>query len=182
MTEEEKMLLGELYSSKDKELMKKLMNAKKLCNEYNQADIEDIEKRNRIIKKLFSKTGNEFAIMPNFYCDYGFNIEIGENFYSNHNLVILDANKVTFGDNVLIGPNCGFYTSGHPIDKEERREVEFAKPIKIGNDVWIGGNVCVMPGVTIGDNVIIGAGSVVTKDIPSNVVAVGNPCKILRNI
>ena len=96
--------------------------------------------------------------------------------------VILDANKVTFGNNVQIGPNCGFYTSGHPIDKETRRKVEFAKPIVVGNDVWIGGNVCVMPGVTIGDNTIIGAGSVVTKDIPSNVVAVGNPCKIIKEI
>ena len=121
-------------------------------------------------------------IMPNFYCDYGFNIEIGEKFYSNHNLVILDAYKVTFGNNVQIGPICGFYTSGHPIDKETRRKAEFAKPIVVGNDVWIGGNVCVMSGVTIGDNTIIGAGSVVTKDIPSNVVAVGNPCKIIKDI
>ena len=120
--------------------------------------------------------------MPNFYCDYGFNIEIGENFYSNHNLVILDANKVIFGDNVQIGPNCGFYISGHPLDKETRKELEFAKPIKVGNNVWFGGNVCVMPGITIGDNTVIGAGSVVTKDIPANVVAVGNPCKVIKKV
>ncbi|CDE90382.1 MAG: sugar O-acetyltransferase [Clostridia bacterium] len=182
MTEKAKMLNGELYDSSDKQLVDELIKAKKLCNQYNNLCIEDIEKGNEIIKKLFSKTGNEFMIMPNFYCDYGFNIEIGEKFYSNHNLVILDANKVTFGNNVQIGPNCGFYTSGHPIDKETRRKVEFAKPIVVGNDVWIGGNVCVMPGVTIGDNTIIGAGSVVTKDIPSNVVAVGNPCKIIKEI
>lgn len=171
MSEEEKMISGELYNSNDRELVEKLVKAKKLCVQYNKLDVEDFEKRNEIIKKLFFKVGNKCIIMPNFYCDYGFNIEIGEDFYSNHNLVILDANKVTFGNNVQIGPNCGFYTSGHPIDKETRRKVEFAKPITIGNDVWIGGNVCVMPGVTIGDNTVIGAGSVVTKDIPSNVVA-----------
>lgn len=182
MSEEEKMLSGELYNSSDEQLVKKLMNAKKLCNQYNKLDIADMETGNEIIKKLFSKTGNDFMIMPNFYCDYGFNIEIGEKFYSNHNLVILDANKVTFGNNVQIGPNCGFYTSGHPLDKDLRRKVEFAKPITIGNDVWIGGNVCVMPGVTIGDNTVIGAGSVVTKDIPSNVVAVGNPCRVIKEL
>lgn len=182
MSEEEKMLLGELYDSSDKQLVNKLLKAKKLCNKYNNLDIGDINKGNEIIKQLFAKTGNEFMIMPNFYCDYGFNIEIGEKFYANHNLVILDANKVTFGDNVQIGPNCGFYTSGHPIDKETRRKVEFAKPITVGNDVWIGGNVCVMPGVTIGDNTVIGAGSVVTKDIPANVIAVGNPCKVIKEI
>lgn len=182
MSEEEKMLSGELYNSNDEQLIKKLINAKKLCNKYNNLDIEDEQKAKEIIQKLFSKTGNQFTIMPNFYCDYGFNIEIGENFYSNHNLVILDANKVSFGDNVKIGPNCGFYTSGHPMDKENRKKVEFAKPIKIGNDVWIGGNVCVMPGVTIGDDTVIGAGSVVTKDIPANVVAVGNPCKIIKKL
>lgn len=182
MNEEEKMLSGELYNSNDEQLVKKLMKAKKLCNKYNNLDFENMKKGKEIIKKLLSRVGNEFVIMPNFYCDYGFNIEIGENFYSNHNLVILDANKVIFGDNVQIGPNCGFYTSGHPLDKETRKELEFAKPIKIGNDVWFGGNVCVMPGVTIGDNTVIGAGSVVTKDIPSNVVAVGNPCRVIKQL
>lgn len=182
MTEKEKMLAGELYNSSNKQLIDELIKAKKLCNKYNNLYIEDIEKGNEIIKELFSNTGRQFIIMPNFYCDYGFNIEIGENFYANHNLVILDANKVTFGNNVFIGPNCGFYTSGHPMDKELRRKVEFAKPITIGSDVWIGGNVCVMPGVTIGDNTVIGAGSVVTKDIPSNVVAVGNPCKVKKEL
>lgn len=182
MTEEEKMLAGELYNSSDSQLVEKLINAKKQCNKYNNLAFEDIEQGKEIIKKLFNKTGNNFSIMPNFYCDYGFNIEIGENFYSNHNLVILDANKVTFGENVQIGPNCGFYTSGHPLEKETRRKVEFAKPITIGNDVWIGGNVCVLPGVTIGDNTVIGAGSVVTKDIPANVIAVGNPCRVIRKI
>ena len=183
MTEKAKMLNGELYDSSDKQLVDELIKAKKLCNQYNNLCIEDIEKGNEIIKKLFSKTGNEFMIMPNFYCDYGFNIEIGEKFYSNHNLVILDANKVEFGDNVFIGPNCGFYTSGHPLDYQTRNKgLEYAKPIKVVSNVWIGGNVCVMPGVTIGDNVVIGAGSVVNKDIPSNCVAVGNPCKVIKEI
>ena len=183
MTEKAKMLNGELYDSSDKQLVDELIKAKKLCNQYNNLCIEDIEKENEIIKKLFSKTGNEFMIMPNFYCDYGFNIEIGEKFYSNHNLVILDANKVEFGDNVFIGPNCGFYTSGHPLDYQTRNKgLEYAKPIKVGNNVWIGGNVTVLPGVSIGDNVVIGAGSVVTKDISSNVIAVGNPCKIIKEI
>ena len=182
MKEEEKMLAGELYNSADKELVNKWKRANKLCNKYNSLDIDDEQERNEIIKELFSKTGEEFLILPNFYCDYGFNIEIGEKFFSNHNLVILDANKVIFGNNVQIGPNCGIYTSGHPLDKEERRKVEFAKPIKIGNDVWIGGNVSIMPGVTIGDNTVIGAGSIVTKDIPSNVVAVGNPCKVIKKL
>ena len=110
-------------------------------------------------------------------------IEIGENFYSNHNLVILDPAKVKFGDNVFIGPNCGFYTAEHPLDAEERNKgLEYAKPIKVGNNVWFGGNVTVIAGVTIGDNVVIGAGSVVVKDIPSNTVAVGNPCKVIKNL
>lgn len=110
-------------------------------------------------------------------------ITIGENFYSNHRLVILDAGMVEFGDHVLIGPNCGFYTSGHPLELEQRRKgLEYAKPIKVGNDVWIGGNVIVLPGVTIGDHTIIGAGSVVNKDIPSGVVAVGNPCQVIKKL
>lgn len=180
MTEEEKMLEGIMYNAEDENLTKKLMNAKKLCQLYNSVDITSTEERNEILKKLFSKTGEKFTIMPIFYCDYGFNIEIGENFYANHNLVILDANKVTFGDNVFIGPNCGFYTSGHPLDKDERKKGEYAKPIKVGNDVWLGGNVCVMPGVSIGNNVVIGAGSVVTKNVPSNVIACGNPCRVIR--
>ena len=116
-------------------------------------------------------------------CDYGYNIEIGENFYANHNLIILDVNKVTFGDNVFVAPNCSFYTSGHPLEYEIRNKgLEYAKPINVGNNVWIGGNVCVLPGVTIGDNVVIGAGSVVTKDIPSGVVSVGSPCKVIKEI
>ena len=132
-----------------------------------------------IIKKLFKSTGENYKINPPFFCDYGYNISIGENFYSNYNLIILDVCEVSFGNNVFIGPNVGIYTAGHPVDVELRNNgVEYGKKIKIGNNVWIGGNVTILPGVTIGDNVTIGAGAVVTKDIPSNVTAFGNPCKV----
>ena len=116
-------------------------------------------------------------------CDYGYNIEIGENFYANHNLIILDAGKVKIGDNVFIAPNCNIYTASHPVDIIQRNKgLEYANPVKIGNNVWIGGNVTILPGVTIGDNCTIGAGSVVTKDIPANSIAYGNPCKVARKI
>ena len=118
-----------------------------------------------------------------FWCDYGYNIELGENFYSNHNLVILDAAKVSIGNDVFIGPNCSIYTSGHPLNAVERNEgLEYAKPISIGNNVWIGGNVVILPGVKVGNNVVIGAGSVVTKDILDNCVVVGNPCKVIKDL
>ena len=174
-----KMVSGELYNqSKINHL---LMNCKEILYDYNNLQPKELEKREEIIRKLFRKTGEEFNIESPFYCDYGFNITIGENFYSNHNLVILDGAEVIFGDNVFIGPNVGIYTAGHPIDVELRNKgIEYAKTIKIGNNVWIGGNVCIMPGVTIGDNVTIGGGAVVTKDIPSNVTAFGNPCKVYK--
>ena len=184
MTEEEKMLAGELYDANyNKELFEKRIYAKELCKEFNNCNVRNLEEKKSILEKLFQKRMDTVLIEPNFYCDYGFNIHLGKNFYSNHNLVILDANKVEFGNNVFIGPNCGFYTSGHPLDYKTRNKgLEYAKPIKVGNNVWFGGNVCVLPGVIIGDNVVIGAGSVVNKDIPSNVVAVGNPCKVVKEI
>ena len=184
MSEKEKMLLGEIYDANyDEELMNERIKAKDLCYEYNHLKPSQINERTEIMKKLLGKTKDNFLIEQLFECDYGYNIEIGENFYSNHNLVILDANKVVFGDNVFIGPNCGFYTAGHPLDAETRNKgLEYAKPIRVGNDVWFGGNVVVLPGVKIGNNVVIGAGSVVAKDIPENSVAVGNPCKVIKNI
>ena len=174
-----KMVNGELYNqSKINHL---LMNCKEILYDYNNLRPKELEKRKEIIRKLFRKTGEEFNIESPFFCDYGFNITIGENFYANHNLVILDGAEVIFGDNVFIGPNVGIYTAGHPIDVELRNNgIEYAKTIKIGNNVWLGGNVCIMPGVTIGDNVTIGGGAVVTKDIPSNVTAFGNPCKVYK--
>ncbi len=182
MTEKEKMLLSEIYDANyDTELMEERVKAKDLCHEYNCLKPSDIEGRRECLQKILGKTKENFWIEQNFWCDYGYNIEIGENFYANHNLTILDGNKVIFGDNVFIGPNCGFYTAEHPLDFQTRNQgLEYAKPIEVGDNVWFGGNVVVLPGRKIGSNVVIGAGSVVTKDIPSNVVAVGNPCKVIK--
>ncbi len=184
MNEKEKMLNGLLYdASKDKMLYDERIRCKTLCHEYNNLSPANTNERKILLKKILGKLGENYWIEPNFYCDYGYNIEIGDNFYSNHNLVILDPAPVVFGDNVFIGPNCGFYTAQHPLDVERRNMfLEYAFPIYVGNNVWFGGNVVVLPGVKIGDNTVIGAGSVVTKDIPSNVIAVGNPCKVLREI
>lgn len=183
MSEREKMQAEELYNSNDPELVGERIKAKKLCNDYNCAEYNDFQKRERILARLLPFKGENVVIEPVFYCDYGNNIFTGDNFYSNHNLVILDAAEVIFGDNVFIGPNCGFYTSEHPIDADTRNKgLESAKSIKVGNDVWIGGNVVVVGGVTIGSNTVIGAGSVVVEDIPSNCVAVGNPCRPIKKI
>ena len=184
MNEKEKMMAGELYDANyNEDLIKERYMAKDKCYEYNQLKPSNQIEKEKIIKELFGKTGKVFTIEQPFMCDYGYNIEIGENFYSNHNLIILDGNKVEFGDNVFIAPNCAFYTAGHPLDFERRNKgLEYAKPIKVGNNVWIGGNVVVLPGVSIGDNTVIGAGSVVNKDIPSNTVAVGNPCRVIKQI
>lgn len=184
MTEKEKMESQKLYDANyDVELEQERLECKTLCQEYNHLPIKDMEKRKTFMKKILGKTGENVHIEPVFWCDYGRYISVGENFYANHGLVILDAGGVSFGENVFIGPNCGFHTSGHPIDFERRnRGLEYAYPIHVGDNVWFGAGVQVMPGVTIGSNVVIGSGSVVVKDIPSNSVAVGNPCKVLRQI
>ncbi len=184
MTEKEKMLAGEIYNANyDEELIKERIEVKDKCFEYNNIKPSNIEGRTKLLKEILGKYKETFYIEQPFICDYGYNIEIGKNFYANHNLVILDGNKVKFGDNVFVAPNCAFYTAGHPLDYKERNKgLEYAKPIKVGNNVWIGGNVTVLPGVSIGDNVVIGAGSVVTKDISSNVIAVGNPCRVIKEI
>lgn len=183
MTEKEKMISGRLYNPNTAELIKARECAKNLCWEYNSLKPAQTEEKNLIIKKLFGSIGNNFQIEPNFFCDYGFNIFAGKNFYINHNCVILDCAKVSFGDNVFIGPNCGFYTAEHPFKATERNTLlEYAKPITVKSNVWLGGNVCVIGGVTIGANSVIGAGSVVTKDIPDNVLAVGNPARPIKNI
>lgn len=184
MTQKEKRDLCMLYdASFSDEPEQELYICKDLCWEYNQIKPSLIEQRTAIMKKILGKTGERFRIEQPFWCDCGYNIEIGENFYANHGLTILDGAKVTFGDNVFIAPDCGFYTAGHPIDPEQRNKgLEYAYPITIGNDVWIGGGVKVMPGVTIGNNVVIGGGSVVVKDIPDGVIAAGNPCRIIRKI
>ena len=169
--------------SLDRKLFAKRMKCKSLCHKYNSFNPEMLGYRNELAQKILGKTKGLFIIEQPFHCDYGTNIEIGENFYSNHNLTILDAAKVKFGDNVLVGPNCSFYTIFHPLDPAQRNTgLAGALPITVGNNVWFGGNVVVLPGVTISDNTVIGAGSVVTKDIPPNVVAAGNPCKILQTV
>lgn len=179
----EKMIAGELFLDMGGELFQERQQAKKVLHEFNQMEPTKVKARNQIIKKLFGKTSNRFFIEPPFRCDYGYNIEIGDNFYANYNLVILDGAKVIIGDNVMIAPNVSLFTASHPIDAKLRTEGwEFSKPITIGNQVWIGGNTVINPGVSIGDNSVIGSGSVVTKDIPANVVAVGNPCRVIRYI
>ena len=181
-TAKEKMFLGEIYDANDAELLKEREASKIKCFAYNQLNPTESAQKGAILSTLLGKC-EQIVIEPNFWCDYGYNIEVGANFYANHNLVILDGAKVTFGDNVLIGPNCSFYTAGHPLDVATRNKgLEYAYPITVGNNVWIGGGVTVLPGVTIGDNTIIGAGSIVNKDIPANVVAVGNPCKVLKRV
>ena len=184
MTEKEKCRQGLLYDANyDAELLSDREKAKEQLYDYNRLRPSQQEEKTQLLKSFLGKTGNNLIIEPPFACDYGYNIEIGENFYSNVNCVILDGAKVTFGDNVFVAPNCGFYTAGHALDAEQRIQgLEYAYPITIGNNVWIGAQVCVLPGVTIGDNTIIGAGSVVTKSIPANVLAVGNPCRVLRTI
>ena len=184
MTEKEKMCAQMLYDANyDQALLEERDKAKDLCHQYNQLRPSDRASQQEVLKKLLGKTGENFTLTAPFWCDYGYNIELGENFYANHNLVILDGAKVTFGDNVFIGPDCGFHTAGHPIDFERRnRGLEYAYSITVGDNVWIGAGVQVMPGVSIGSNVVIGGGSVVVKDIPGNCVAVGNPCKVIRAI
>ena len=184
LTEKNKALLGELYDANyDPLLIEEWAFCKDLCFQYNTILPSKIEERKNLIKNLFGKTSENFLVEQPFYCDYGYNIEIGENFYANVNVVILDGAKVTFGNNVFIAPNCGFYTAGHPFDVEKRNQgLEYALPIKIGNNVWIVAGSHILPGVSIGDNTVIGAGSVVAKNIPANVLAVGNPCKTIREI
>ncbi|WP_157154241.1 sugar O-acetyltransferase [Brachyspira murdochii] len=183
MTELEKMINGMEYNSSDRDLALMRDKAKDLCIDYNMLKSNQLKEKEDIIKRLFSKIGNDFFITAPFYCDYGFNIEAGNNFYVNYNCVILDCAKVKFGDNVFIAPNCGFYTAGHPLDIERRNSyIEYAYPITVGDNVWIGANTVVVGGVKIGNGAVIGAGSVVVKDIPDNVLAFGNPCRVIREI
>lgn len=160
-----------------------IAKCKDKCYRYNQLNPNDKAAQTEILKSLLGKTGKDTTFVPPFWCDYGYHISVGDMFYANHNLVIQDGAGVTFGNSVFIGPNCCFTTAEHAIDPEMRKAgVEIAKPITVGNNVWIGAGSTILAGVTIGDNTVIGAGSVVTKSIPDNVVAVGVPCKVLRKI
>ena len=156
---------------------------RKRIYEYNNLPPEQWDRKTELLKNILGKTGENVHINAPFHCDYGYNIEVGENFFANYNLIILDVAKVKIGDNAQIAPNVSIYTAGHPIHPDSRNSgYEYGIDVTIGDNVWIGGNVCIMPGVTIGNNVVIGAGSVVTKDLPDNVIAAGNPCRIIREI
>jgi maltose O-acetyltransferase len=183
MTEKERMLSGKLYMATDSELGKDSAKGRKLIRLFNQTTEEQGRYRIELLKDLFEKTGEKLYIEPPFHCDYGCNIMIGENFYANYDCIIIDVCKVKIGNNVFFGPRVGIYTATHPIDAAVRNTLlESGKPITIGNDVWVGGNVIINPGITIGNNVVIGSGSVITKNIPDNVIAAGNPGKVLREI
>lgn len=177
-----RMVAGALYNASlnDPNLHK---NAVRMAMEYNQTSPDELDKRRKLIKGLFGSTKDHFYLEPSIKMDYGFNIHIGDYFYANFDCVFLDVAPIVFGDHVYIAPRCCFYTAGHPIDWKVRNEdLEYGYPIRVGSNVWFGGSVVVNPGVTIGSNVVIGSGSVVTKDIPSNVVACGNPCRVIRQI
>jgi maltose O-acetyltransferase len=183
MTEKEKMLAGKLYIANDDELKIDFKKSRRLTRLFNNTTEEQQEYRVQLLKDLFERTGDRLYIEPPFRCDYGCNISVGNNFYANYDCIILDVCKVEIGENVFFAPRVCIYTAGHPIDAEVRNTgLEFGKPVKIGNNVWVGGSTVINPGVTIGSNVVIGSGSVVTKDIPDNVIAAGNPCRVLREI
>ena len=184
MTEREKALAGEWYNpSTDLELCQMMEQVQTLLYEYNRLHPGAKEDRDVMIRKILGAVGNECCILSPFLCDYGVNIRVGNHFFMNKGCQILDGGRVTFGDHVFVGPMCGFHTAIHPFDIEQRnRGVERAEPISVGNNVWMGAQVCVLPGITIGNNAVIGAGSVVTHDIPSDVVAAGNPCRVLRKL
>ena len=192
MTEREKRLAGELYDCGDSELLNQWHKAKNLMRDYNLTDTRDAEEKDRILSELLGGRGKNLWITAPFYVDYGNNIYFGNNCEVNLNCTFLDSNKIIVGDNALIAPNVQIYTAFHPTSARERfgepkadGSFEFCKtrtaPVIIGNNVWIGGGAIILPGVTIGDNVVIGAGSVVTKDIPSNTIAYGSPCQVIRD-
>lgn len=181
-SELDKMLAGELYDPLDPALVQARDVARDLCQELNATRERDQELRRSIVKRLFGRGGDSVWMQPPFFCDYGSNIALGERVFFNFNCVILDVCAVTIGDFTLFGPAVQIYTATHPMNAELRRKQEFSKPIAIGSDVWVGGGAIICPGVTIGSKSVIGAGSVVTRDIPQGVFAAGNPCRVIREI
>jgi len=184
MTEKEKMLAGEVYSAVDPQLLEELSATREIIHDYNCLRPSGKTKKLEILKGLLGHVADdEIIVNQPFFCDYGKQISVGKRFFANFNFTVLDEAPVTIGDDCFIGPNVSIYTACHSTDPMERNSRrEWAEPVSIGNNVWIGGGVTILPGVKIGDNVTIGAGSVVTKDIPSNCVAVGNPCKVVKSI
>ena len=182
-TEKEKMLDGEFYNAADVQLTNERHKTRQLLRKYNNIPEDEIQNRNTQLNELLPNTGTGLEIQPPFYCDYGSNIVLGDNVYFNFNCVILDVTRVIIGNRCLFGPAVQIYSATHPMDHAQRAAgLEFGKPVTIGDDVWVGGNVTICPGVSIGDRAVIGAGSVVTKDIPSGVFAAGNPCKVIREL
>jgi maltose O-acetyltransferase len=182
-TEKEKMLAGELYLSNDPALQIELRRARRITRLYNQTNEEEPERRWQLLQELFAAVGPGADIQPPFFCDFGTNITAGAKLFMNFNCVILDCNRVTIGDNVMFGPAVHIYAATHPTDPSIRLTGrELGKPVRIGSNVWVGGGAIIGPGVSIGDNTTIGAGSVVMRDVPSNVVAVGNPCRVIKRL
>jgi maltose O-acetyltransferase len=181
-SEKQKMLAGELYDPLDRELVRARERARELCWDLNATREQDQERRRSILKELIGRGGESVWMQPPFYCDYGSNILLGERVFFNFNCVVLDVCEVTIGDFTMFGPAVQIYTATHPMNAELRRKQEFAKPIEVGSDVWVGGGVILCPGVTIGSKSVIGAGSVVTRNIPTGVFAAGNPCRVIREI
>ena len=183
MNQKERMLAGLPYKAWLDGLAEERLENKKRVFRFNNMEPDKFEEKIALIKEIFGKTGENVFVEAPFHCDYGYNIEVGENFFANYNLTILDVGKVKIGANAQIAPNVSIYTAGHPVHPESRNTgYEYGIPITIGDNVWIGGSVTILPGVTIGSNVVIGAGSVVTKDLPDNVIAAGNPCRVIRTI
>jgi maltose O-acetyltransferase len=181
-TERQKMLAGEMYNPLDPELVAARERARDLLQALNATREAQQEERRGILSALFGRGGNSVWMQPPFYCDYGTNIELGERVFFNFNCVVLDVCRVSIGDFTLFGPAVQIYTPMHPLNAAQRRREEFGKPVAIGADVWIGGGAVILPGVRIGSRAVIGAGSVVTRDIPEGVLAVGNPCQVVRTI
>lgn len=182
-TEKEKMLAGELYDALDKQLADDRLRTRLLLKALNDGREDDTVLRAHVLKELIPRAGEGLWLQPPFYCDYGYNMVIDEKVFFNFNCVVLDVTYVTIGSRTLFGPNVQIYTATHPLNYKERASgLEYAKPITIGEDVWVGGSVVICPGVTIGDRCVIGAGSVVTKDIPADTFAAGNPCKVIRTL
>ena len=180
-TERQKMLAGELYDTQDPELVAGRRRARSLCARINALDSEDTQRR-ELLRELFGSGGDSVYVTSPFFCDYGSNIELGENVYFNFNCVLLDVCTIRIGAHTLFGPAVQVYTPLHPLDAGLRRRQEYGKPVTIGSDVWIGGGAIILPGVQVGDRAVIGAGSVVTRDIPAGVLAAGNPCRVIREL
>ncbi len=182
-TEFEKCVRGEMYDTAFRGREELVTEALLLCQEYNRTPADDKERREALIRELFGRVGRNPDVEPNIFCGFGFNVEVGDNFFANNGCNFVDPGKITFGNNVFIGPDCGFYTAHHPISYKLRNQLyEWAYPITVGDNVWFGGGCRILPGVTIGSNVVIGAGSVVKFNIPDNCIAAGNPCRIIRYI